>query len=172
MPHVFEIAPTGRAKCRGCGSAIAKGELRFGEKLPNPFGDGEMTLWFHPECGALKRPESYLEAVAETAPEVPYAARLEAAAREGAAHRRLPRIDGAQRSPSGRAKCRHCREVIPKDAWRIQLVFFQDGRFEPAGAIHAGCCGAYFETADVLGRVCRFASLTEEEAAELRAAIA
>ena len=52
MPHVFEPAPTGRAKCRGCGRAIAKGELRFGERLPNPFAEGEMTLWFHPLCAA------------------------------------------------------------------------------------------------------------------------
>jgi len=172
MPHVFEIAPTGRAKCRGCGSAIAKGELRFGEKLPNPFGDGEMTLWFHPECGALKRPESYLEAAAEGAPDLPDAERLEAVARHGTAHRRLPRIDGVERSPSGRAKCRHCRETIPKDAWRIRLVYFQDGRFEPSGAIHAGCCGAYFETLDVLERIRRFTALTEEEAGEVRVAIA
>jgi hypothetical protein len=172
MPHVFEIAPTGRAKCRGCGDAIAKGDLRFGERLPNPFGEGEMTLWFHPECGALKRPASYLEAAAEGAPGLPDAARLEAIAREGVAHRRLPRIDGAQRSPSGRARCRHCRETIEKGAWRIQLVYFEDGRFEPSGAVHAGCSSGYFETTDVLERVRRFASLTEEEAAEIRAAIA
>ena len=31
MAHVFESAPTGRAKCRGCGQPIGKGEIRFGE---------------------------------------------------------------------------------------------------------------------------------------------
>lgn len=40
MPHVFEHAPSGRAKCRGCDAVIAKGALRFGERLPNPYGDG------------------------------------------------------------------------------------------------------------------------------------
>ena len=40
MPHVIEAAPTGRAKCRGCGRAIARGELRFGERLPNAYGEG------------------------------------------------------------------------------------------------------------------------------------
>ena len=44
MDHVIEPASSGRAKCRGCGRAIAKGELRLGERLPNPFTDeGEMT---------------------------------------------------------------------------------------------------------------------------------
>ena len=41
MPHVIEPAPTGRAKCRGCGEKIGAGELRFGESLPNPFAEGE-----------------------------------------------------------------------------------------------------------------------------------
>ena len=54
MPHVFEEASSGRSKCRGCGVPIAKGELRFGERLPNPFGEGEVTHWFHPMCAAWK----------------------------------------------------------------------------------------------------------------------
>ena len=66
MPHVFELASTGRAKCRGCGEPIARGELRFGERLANPFADNrEMTLWFHPVCAAYKRGESLLEALAD-----------------------------------------------------------------------------------------------------------
>src|SRR4030042_208734 len=65
MPHVIEAAATGRAKCRGCGGKIAALELRFGERLPNPFADGEMTHWFHLDCAAFKRPEPLLEALAE-----------------------------------------------------------------------------------------------------------
>ena len=39
-----------------------EGELRLGERLPTPVADkGEMTLWFHLECGAYKRPEPLLE---------------------------------------------------------------------------------------------------------------
>ena len=56
MPHVIETASSGRAKCRGCGEKIAAGELRFGERLPNPFAEGETTHWFHLECAAFKRP--------------------------------------------------------------------------------------------------------------------
>ena len=133
MGHVFETAPSGRAKCRGCGKAIAKGDLRFGERLPNPYGEGDMTLWFHPRCGAYKRPEPFLEALAGPDPAVDDAAELERVARFGAAHRRLPRLHGAERSPSGRARCRSCREPIARDAWRISLVFYQEGRFEPSG---------------------------------------
>ena len=64
--HVIEPATSGRAKCRGCSQPIAKGELRFGERMPNPYGDGEMTLWFHLPCGAYKRPEPLLEALEST----------------------------------------------------------------------------------------------------------
>jgi len=173
MPHVFEIAPTGRAKCRGCGRAIAKGDVRFGERLPNPYGEGEMTLWFHPICGALKRPEPLLEAVAEAAPAGIDAESLTSVARGGLAHRRLPRVHGAERSPSGRARCRHCRELIAKDEWRISLVFYAEGRFEPSGHIHASCAHEYFETAtgDVLERVRQFSELTDADLHELDAVI-
>src|SRR6478736_6926755 len=61
MPHVIEPATSARAKCRGCDQKIDKGELRFGERQPNAFGEGEMTLWFHVPCAAFKRPEPFLE---------------------------------------------------------------------------------------------------------------
>jgi hypothetical protein len=168
MPHVFETAPTGRAKCRGCGEAIAKGDLRFGERLPNPYGEGEMTLWFHPECGMYKRPEPFLEALSEADEPIEDADRWKRLARTGIEHRRLPRLHGAERSPSGRARCRSCREPIPKDSWRISLVYYQEGRFEPAGFIHAACAREYFETTDVVDRVSHFAQLTDDQLDEIR----
>ena len=64
VPHLFEPAASGRSKCRGCGQPIKRGELRFGECLPNLFGEGETTLWFHPLCAAYKRPQPVLEALA------------------------------------------------------------------------------------------------------------
>src|SRR5690606_22843160 len=64
MPHVMESAKTGRAKCRGCDRRIEKGDIRFGERVPNVFGEGETTLWFHLRCGAYKRPEPFLETLA------------------------------------------------------------------------------------------------------------
>jgi len=166
--HIIEPAASGRAKCRGCGVAIAAGELRFGERLPNPFADGETTLWFHLACAAFKRPEPFLEAVSARTEPLPDGERLRAEAELGVAHRRLPRVNGAERAPSGRARCRFCQEAIEKGAWRIPLVFFEDGRFEPAGCVHARCAGSYFETVELVPRVCRFRpDLGEEDLASL-----
>jgi poly [ADP-ribose] polymerase len=172
MPHLIQPASSGRAKCRGCGEPIAAGELRFGESLPNPFADGETTHWFHLDCAALKRPEPFLETLeAQTEPLVD-AERLAAAARFGLAHRRLPRINGAERAPSGRAQCRSCRASIEKGTWRIPLVFYEDGRFAQAGYIHASCSQAYFETSDVLQRITRFSrTLSDEDLRDLQAAL-
>ena len=156
MAHVFEPAASGRSKCRGCGEPLAKGEIRFGERLPNPFAEGaELTLWYHPLCAAYKRPEAMLESLAH-APEGLDRAQLEHAAQPGVAHRRLPRVDGAERSPSGQASCRQCREPIAKGTWRIRLSIFDEGRFNPAGYVHLACCGAYFESDDIVERALHF----------------
>jgi hypothetical protein len=172
VPHVFEPASTGRARCRGCGRAIQRGELRFGERLPNPFAEGEMTVWFHPPCAAYKRPDAVLETLAGTSVDVPDRAALERAAHASLAQRRLPRIDGAEKAPSAQAKCRHCREPIPRGTWRIRLVFYQDGRFAPGGYVHLDCRKAYFETDDVLEHVLHFSpDLDDEGRAELKRAL-
>jgi poly(ADP-ribose) polymerase-like protein len=171
MPHVFEPAASGRSKCRGCGEPLAKGEMRFGERLPNPFAEGaELTLWYHPLCAAYKRPEAMLESLAQ-APEGLDRSQLEHAARPGMDHRRLPRVDGAERSPSGQASCRQCREPIPKGAWRIRLAIFDEGRFNPAGYVHLACSREYFETAEIADRALHFSPrLVQDERDELRRA--
>lgn len=169
ITHVFEAAPSGRAKCRGCGVAIAKGDIRFGERLPNPYGDGLMTLWFHPRCGSYKRPEPFLEALETTDVDVELRDELAERARFGLAHRRLPRLHGAERSPTGRARCRSCREMIAKESWRFSLVYYDDGRFDPSGFIHAQCSQEYFETVDVMDRARHFAELSDGDAEELTA---
>jgi hypothetical protein len=186
MPHTIEPAPSGRAKCRGCGQLIASGILRFGERLPNPFADGdaEMTLWYHLECAAYKRPEPLLqtltgtegtEGTAGTAgtvgkTEIPNRAQLERDAQAGIAHRRLPRVDAASRAPSGRAMCRACKAAIEKGTWRVALVFYEDGRFAPSGFMHLRCARAYLETTDLMGRLQRFSpSLTDDDQAQIKA---
>jgi hypothetical protein len=157
----LETAPTGRSKCRGCGRAIEKGELRFGELVPNPFGSGEATLWFHPACAAYKRPDAVIAAA-------PDDAELVRIATASAAHRRLARVDGAERAPSGQATCRECKERIEKGAWRIRLAIYDEARFNPAGSIHLACRKPYFEDHDVLAPMLRFsAKLSDEERAEL-----
>jgi len=162
MAHVIEHASSGRAKCRGCDEKIAKDELRFGEKAPNAFGEGEMTLWFHLPCAAYKRPEPFLELLAGVQPEdisadeMNAAHALKPAAEFGIAHRRVPRVDKVDRAPTGRATCRHCREPIAKDTWRIGLVFFEEYRFQPSGFIHAGCSAEYFGTIELRDRIFHF----------------
>ena len=172
MPHVFEPATSGRAKCRGCGQSIEKGSVRFGERMPNPFAEGETTLWFHPRCAAYKRPEAVLEALAQSPENVADRESLERAARGSAAQRRLPRIDGAERAPTAQAKCRSCREPIARGSWRIRLVFYEEGRFMPGGFVHLACRKAYFETDDVLEPLLHFSpKLTDEEREELGRAL-
>ena len=173
MPHVFEAAPTGRAKCRGCNQPIVKDDLRFGERVPNPFGEGEATLWFHPECAAYKRPEPLLESLPAAPAGLNGRDALEAIAQRSIEHRRLPRIDGAERAPSSQAKCRHCKEKIEKGSWRIRLVFFEEGRFSPGGFVHLACRRDYFENDDLRAAVLRFSpGLDDDARRELEGALA
>jgi hypothetical protein len=177
VPHVIEPAASGRAKCRGCGLAIARGELRFGERIENPFAEGETTIWFHPACAAYKRPESLLALLAEERAEpVPERERLEALARASLAQRRLQRIDAAELAPSGQARCRSCREPIERGSWRIRLVYFEQGRFVPGGFVHLACRRTHFETFEepyLLERLLYFTpGLAAEERADLARACA
>ncbi len=173
MSSVFESAPSGRAKCRGCGRALARGELRFGERLPNPYAEGETTIWFHPTCAAFKRPEPFLAALAEAPEALPERATLARTAEASAAHRRLARIDGAERAPSNQAKCRACRQPIARGSWRIRLVFFEEGRFSPGGTVHVACHRTYFEGHEILPALLHFTlDLAPAERADLEQACA
>lgn len=173
MPDSIQAAPTGRAKCRGCGNAIAKGELRFGEVGPNSYGEGEATSWFHLHCAALMRPEKALPVLEASSDDIDERPWLEQAARFGMEHRRLPRMVRAERASSGRAHCRSCRELIAKGDWRFALQMFEDGRPNTIGTIHASCAEAYFGTADVLARARRLSpDLSDADAAELTKALA
>jgi hypothetical protein len=169
----IQAAPTGRAKCRGCGKAIAKAELRFGETGPNSYGEGEATSWFHLPCAALMRPEKLEPVLATYTEPVPERDFLDETARVGIEHRRLPRLVRAERASSGRAHCRSCRELINKGEWRFALQMFEEGRPNAIGTIHASCAEAYFGTADVLARARRLTpDLTDEDASDLSKALA
>jgi hypothetical protein len=173
VAHLFEPAASGRSKCRGCARPIKRAELRFGESLPNLFGEGEMTLWFHPLCAAYKRPQALLEALAAaTTQEVPDRENLERAALRSMTHRRVPRVDGAEQSPSGQARCRSCHEPIARGNWRIRIVFYEEGRFFPGGYIHLTCRKVYFETDEVLDQLLHFSpDLSDAEREDLIRAV-
>ena len=172
VPDSIQPAPTGRAKCKGCGNAIAKAELRFGETGPNSFGEGEATSWFHLPCAALMRPEKLLPVLEASTDELAERAWLDETTRFGIEHRRLPRLVRAERASSGRAHCRSCRELIAKGDWRFALQMFEEGRANPIGTIHASCAEAYFGTADVLARAQRLTpDLSEGDLADLKKAL-
>ena len=173
MAHLFQPAASGRSKCRGCARPIQRGELRFGERVPNLFGEGETTLWFHPLCAAYKRPQPLLEALAGTTESVPHREGLERAALRSLAHERLQRIDAAERSPSGQARCRSCHEPIVRGSWRIRVVFYEEGRFAPGGYVHLACRKVYFETGGLLDQVLHFSpALSDADREELIRALA
>ncbi len=172
VPDSIQPAPTGRAKCKGCGNAIAKAELRFGETGPNAFGEGEATSWFHLACAALMRPEKLLPVLEASTDALAERAWLDETARFGIEHRRLPRLVRAERASSGRAHCRSCRELIAKGDWRFALQMFEEGRATPIGTIHATCAEAYFGTADVAARAQRLTpDLSDAELGELKKAL-
>lgn len=176
VAHLVERATTGRAKCRGCGAVIAKDTWRIGESVPNLFAnteDAQARQWYHPACAAYRRPEAFLQTLEASDAPVDDRDRLMAEARLGAAHERLPRLDRAERATSGRSACRECRAPIAKDTWRLTLLFWQDGRFVPAGYLHPGCAAAYFGTTAIVSRLHHFTpDLTDTDLAEIAAGLA
>ncbi|HEX5100056.1 MAG TPA: hypothetical protein VFV94_11175 [Polyangiaceae bacterium] len=172
MPDTITPAPSARSKCRGCGQTIEKGALRFGEADVNPFGEGETQRWFHLECAALRRPEKFGPAL-EATPDVPERDKLAEFVKSGTEHPRLVRIAGGERAPSGRAHCRHCREIIEKGALRIALEIWEDGRFSPMGSIHVTCAPSYFGTRELMERVERSSpKLAPDDVKAMREAVA
>ena len=170
MPSVIERAATGRAKCRACSQPIAKGNERFGEALPNAYGEGESLFWFHLPCAACARPESLLPVLEQSQAAASEREGLTTLAQDGIAKPRLCRIAKTERASSGRARCRHCRELIEQGAFRIALQLFEEGRFNPMGTIHATCAVHYFGVEPALERL----SLpsTHLETAELEQVVA
>lgn len=162
----LECAKTGRARCRACGETLARGQLRCGEQVPNPFGEGTTTYWFHPRCAAERRPESFLSAE-QASPELSDADELQglrALAEFGATHPRAARLSSVGVAPSGRARCRCCRELIEKGMLRTELSIFQDGRFDPMGYLHLACLGQYVGAPLPWSRMeNKCADLTEEQ---------
>lgn len=155
MTDVIETAKSARASCRGCGRKIARGELRFGESLPNAYAEGESLFWFHLVCAACMRPDKFGPALEICDQPIPEPEWLKQTARHGLAHERLSRLARAERAPSGSAHCRQCRELVGKGSWRLALQLFEEGRMQPIGTIHVECAEAYFGTNDILDRVQR-----------------
>jgi hypothetical protein len=99
------------------------------------------------------RPEKFQGALRST-PGVPDRDWLEKAAEAGIVHDRLMRLAHAERSKSGKARCRSCREPIESGVMRFALSMFEEGgRMAPIGFIHVECALAYFGTTELMDRV-------------------
>ena len=63
--------------------------------------------------------------------------------------------------------------MIEKGAWRIKLVFYEEGVFSPGGFIHLACREPYFETADILEHLLHFSrALSADDRVELQRLVA
>jgi len=123
MANVIEEAKSGRASCRTCKKAIAKGELRFGEEAPNAFGDTPSMRWHHMTCAAEKLPAELKAALDEYSGTVSNRAELDKLMTESFSKGRAKPggFPYADKAPTGRAKCMQCEEPIAKDSLRVAV---------------------------------------------------
>jgi poly [ADP-ribose] polymerase len=150
MANVIEQAKSGRASCRTCKKAIAKGELRFGLETQTQFSDTPSLQWHHVLCAAAKLPVELKAALAEYPGEVPNRAELETAmadaVKKGSAKPAgFPYVD---RAPTGRARCMRCEQPIEKGALRVAVereLELGGNATRGAGYLHPGCVAANLE---------------------------
>jgi hypothetical protein len=123
MGNVIEEAKSGRASCRTCKKAIAKGELRFGEEAPNAFGDTPSMRWHHMTCAAEKLPAELKAAMDEFPGTIPNRAELDKLMSDALSKGRAKPggFPYADKAPTGRAKCMQCEQPIAKDTLRVAV---------------------------------------------------
>lgn len=165
--YIIEGARSGRSKCKSCRQLIELGGLRLGVLVEGPYGVGHM--WHHLACAARrffpKVEEAYqLEAwqFAKVPPEdVPPLAEL-AELKEEAEQKKKEKktLPYAELSPSGRAKCKHCDELILKSEPRVVIgravEFGQQTRTTPIN-VHPGCVADALQEEDCSTEVDGFA---------------
>lgn len=158
--YIIEAARSGRSKCKACRKAIDKDDLRLGVLVEGPFGAGHM--WYHIPCSAKRlfdKLEEAYELKAWTLAKVPVDESLmpdlgelsklkEEADKKKADRKELPH---AELAPSGRAKCKHCDELIEKGAPRVVIgravEFGQQVRTTPIN-VHPGCVADALQAED------------------------
>ncbi len=172
MPDRLELASSGRAKCRACRRAIAKGEERFAEAVPNPAAEGESQHYYHLACAADRRAKPFAALLSALDPPRPELTSLASAAEIAIQHHRLERLGVLERAKSARATCRHCREPIEKDAWRVALQPIEEGRLGAWGFVHLPCVGRYAGIKPSLERLTRYTDLEPEQTQQVEALLA
>jgi hypothetical protein len=136
MANLIEEAKSGRASCRTCRKAIAKGELRLGVETQTQFSDTPSMQWHHLLCAATKLPAELKAALDEYSGTVPNRAEIDAAMEQAAKKAAakpagFPYVDHA---PTGRAKCMQCGEPIDKGSFRVAV----ERELEVAGNVTRG----------------------------------
>ncbi len=153
-PFMIEPARSNRSKCKTCRRKIDKDSLRIGIMIEGPFGAG--YLWHHLKCAAKRQfpavEEAYGQKCWAEGIEVPPLAELKRL-EEDAAKKKAEKIDPpfAQIAPSGRAKCKHCDELIEKDTPRVvigrSVEFGQQVRTTPIN-VHPACVADALQAED------------------------
>lgn len=143
MPHMIESAKSGRASCRSCKQTIAKGDLRFGEEVPNQFAAGEMTYsWHHLPCAAQKKPSALKLALDTTDVDIPDKPSLLETIENNAKNEKPSTYPFADHAPTSRASCLACGEKLEKGSLRVAVEEEMDaGAFmrKQAKYLHPGC---------------------------------
>lgn len=126
MENVLEVAPTGRAKCRGCRESIAKGEVRFGEVFDSAFAGGEALRYWHVLCAAKNRGVAGKLRELLAATELVIANRAEVDEALAGGGKRAGKggekaFPYAELAPTGRARCMECDEGLPKGELRVAV---------------------------------------------------
>lgn len=158
MAHTIETAKTGRAGCRACKTPIPKGDLRFGEEVPNAFSaSGEMSFqWYHLPCAALKKPAQLKVALDAFTGEVPNKDELLKTLEESSKKLKPSNYPYAERASTGRSRCQQCAEPIEKGKLRVAVereVETASFRTAGAGYLHPRCAKEYTKDEQVLEKI-------------------
>ena len=144
MANVIEEAKSGRASCRTCRKAIAKGELRLGVETQTQFSDTPSMQWHHLLCAAGKLPDELKAALTDYPGEVPNRAELDTALAQ-ADKKAAAKPAGhpfADHAPTGRAKCMQCEQPIDKGTFRVAVereLEIGGNVTRGTGYLHPGC---------------------------------
>ncbi|MEQ1503400.1 MAG: hypothetical protein ABMB14_14275 [Myxococcota bacterium] len=151
MGDIVEVAPTGRAKCRGCKETIPKGEIRFGETYDSAFSDGESLRYWHLLCAAKKLPARLEPAMTAFGGAIPNKAEVDAemakAKKSGKASAGA-RFPHAQIASTGRARCLGCSEPLEKGKLRVAVereIEGPMGLMKSPGYLHPACALGWAE---------------------------
>ncbi len=178
--HKIELSKSGRAACRSCGQAIAKGVFRFGEEMPNPFAEagGASYRWHHMACAAKERPAQLKQALSLFEGELPeresLLATLASWEDDQRAKHKPTGLPYAERAKNDRSRCRVCRETIDKGALRVAVERPLEQRsygMNNVGYLHLACTANYTHGVPVLGDILHHSTaLDPDDLAEVKAA--